>query len=85
MNTAESILVIITSSFLVLFLVVAVVAGVMLIKLLKSIKHVVVKAEEVIDSAEAVADSFKNVGGPLAALKLLKNIVELVNKTKHKK
>ncbi len=85
MNTAESILVIITSSFLVLFLIVAIVATVAVIKLIKRVRIIIDKAEDVIDSAEQVADAVKNVGGPLAIFKLVKNIVELVNKHNKRK
>jgi hypothetical protein len=85
MNTAESILVIITSSFLVLFLLLAIVATVLIIKLVKTIKRVATKAEDLVDSAEAVTDAFRHVNGPMAALKLVKNIVELVHKEQKKR
>jgi len=89
MNTAEQILVIITSAVLILFLLLAIAATIYLIKLVRNIRRVVAKAEDVVDSAEAVAEAFKNVGenvgGPLAAFKLVRNIVELVNKTHKKK
>lgn len=85
MDTAAYILVIINSVFLALFLLLAIVATVAVIKLVKQIRLAVDKAEDVIETAEEVADAFKNVGGPLAALKLVKNIVELVNKHSNKK
>jgi hypothetical protein len=76
-NDAASILVIIISVLLGLMLLVSIIAGVMVVRLLKTVKRVVAKAEEVMDSAEAVADAFKNVKGPLGALKLVKNLAEL--------
>lgn len=83
-QSAESILVIITSAVLIIFLLVAIVAAVYLVKLAKNVRKVVAKAEDVVDSAEAVTEAFRNVGGPLAALKLVRNIVQIVNKA-HKK
>lgn len=83
-DSAESILVIITSAVLVIFLLVAIVATIYIVKVAKNIRHVVGKAEDVVESAEAVTDAFKNVGGPLAAFKLMRNIVHVVNKAQRK-
>jgi hypothetical protein len=80
MDTATQILVIITSSVLVIFLILAIVTAVYIIKLVKNTRRVVAKAEDVLDTAEAAAESLRNVGGPLAALKLVRNIVEIVHK-----
>jgi hypothetical protein len=83
MEQAETILVIITSSLLALLLLIGIVLAVMIIKLVKSIRHIAIKAEGFIDSAEAVTDAFKNVSGPLAMVKMVQNIVSMVND--HKK
>ena len=83
MDTAETILVIITSSLLSLFLLVGIFVMVAVLKLVKSIRTVVAKAEDVVDSAEAVTEAFKSASGPLSLLKLVKNIMSLVDK--HKK
>jgi hypothetical protein len=85
MNTAESILVIITSSFLSIFLLLAIIATIFVIKVVRSVRRVVEKAEDVVDSAEAAAEAFKHTSGPMAALKLVRNIVELVNKEQKKR
>lgn len=77
-SNAASILVIIISSLLGLLLLGLIILVVMLIRLVRTIKHVAAKAEEVVDSAEAVAEAFKNVSGPMSALKLLKNLADLV-------
>ena len=78
-SNAASILVIIISVLLGLMLLVSIIAMVMVVRLLKAVKKVVARAEDVIDSAEAVTDAFKNVKGPLGALKLMKNLAELVS------
>lgn len=85
MNTAESILVIITSSVLALFLLVAIIATIYAIKVVKQVRRVVAKAEEVVDTAEAAAEAVRQANGPLAMFKLVKNIVTLVNKYQKKK
>ena len=59
-------------------------ATIYIIKVVKAIRRVAAKAEDVMDSAEAVADAFRNVDGKLAAFKMLKNIIELVSKQKKK-
>jgi len=84
MDQAESILVIITSSVLILFLLLSIVAAIYVIKMVKQVKRVVAKAEEVIDTAEAAAEAVRHASGPMAALKLIKNIVTLVNKYQKK-
>jgi predicted PurR-regulated permease PerM len=81
-NDAASILVIIVSAVLVLFLIVAIVATILVAKLVNSARGLVHKAEEFVDSAESAAEALKNVGGPLAAFKLIRNIVKMINKVK---
>lgn len=87
MSTSENILVIILSVFLALFLVLAITALVFVVRLLKTLNRITAKAEKVIDSAETVGNVFRNAAGPLAALRLLRNIVETVTEhsKKHKK
>ena len=80
MEQAQSILVIIVSSLLSLFLIFGIIMLVMGIKLVKAVRQIVVKAEHVIDSAEAATDVLKNASGPLAVLKLVRNIMKTVEK-----
>jgi len=84
MENAESILVIITSSVLVIFLLVSIIATVISIRIMKSVKRVVAKAEDVLDTAEEAAEAFKHVGGKLSFLKLIQNIMSMVNDHKKK-
>jgi hypothetical protein len=81
-NDAASVLVIIISVLLGLMLIISIVAGVMVLRLLRVVKRVVAKAEEVVDSAEAVADAFKHVKGPLGTFKLVKNLMEMAQSFK---
>lgn len=83
MDTATQILVIINSSVLIIALILGIVLMVMLIKLVKSIRRIADKAEQVIDNAEVAASTFRKAAGPLTLLKTIANIVDSVNN--HKK
>lgn len=83
MDTTFDVLVIVLSCLLGLFLLAAIVATVLIIKIVGSIKRVVAKGEQVIDSAEAAAEMFKKAAGPFGAFKSLVTIVETV--AKHRK
>jgi hypothetical protein len=54
---------------------------IVVLKLIANVKQIVIKAETAIDSVESAADIFKNVGGKVSILKLVKNIVDM---TQHK-
>ena len=82
MTGAEQVIAIILSAFLAIFLIAGIVLLVLIIKLTKSIKKVVDKAENVIQSAESITDVFHNVSGPLALMKMIANIMKKVNKGK---
>ncbi|MFA5003906.1 MAG: hypothetical protein WC498_01345 [Candidatus Saccharimonadales bacterium] len=84
MNTAFDILVIALSSLLGIFLILSIIVAIMAIKIVRSIRRVVAKGEQVIDSAEVAAEMFKKAAGPLGILHTLTNIVETVTKHKHK-
>lgn len=55
---------------------------VVILKLVSSVKQVVAKAENAIDSVESAADIFKNVGGKVSIFKLVKNIIDLTQRKK---
>lgn len=82
MQDAETILVIILSVTLSIFLGAAIVFTIALIKLVKTLNQVALKATEVIDNVETAAATLRKAAGPLAAGKLLMNIFSLVNKTR---
>lgn len=83
MDTAEKILVIFLSSFLTIFLLLAIILLASLIKLAKKMHAVADKAHEVVDKVENVSEMFKKSAGPLALGKFFVNIAETV--AKHKK
>lgn len=83
MNTWFEILVIVLACLLGVFLILSIVVSVLAIKVVGSIRRIVAKGEQVIDSAEAAAEMFKKAAGPLGVLRTLTNIVETV--VKHKR
>lgn len=80
MNTAENILVIVLAAALALFLLLAVVIAVQIVRLLKTINKITDKAERVIETAENVGEVFKNAAGPLALARVVGNIIDAVHK-----
>lgn len=79
MDTSTHILVIILSIFLALFLLLGIIIAIQVIRLLKAINGIVQKAESIVETAESVGRVFRNASGPLAAARLLANIVEGVS------
>ena len=79
MTTAEQILVVFLSTALALFLVVAIIAGIFAIRLLKTINRVATKAEGLVDSAEAVGDMVKQTVGALSITRMVRGIVNFVH------
>jgi len=84
LHDAESILVIITSAALTLFLIAAIVVLVLLARLLKAVRRVVERAEELVSTASEAAEMLRNASGPLAFFKLLRNVMQAVDKMHHK-
>ncbi len=85
MNTTFDILVIVLSCLLGLFLILSITLAVMAVRIVASIKRIVSRGEQVVDSAEAAAEMFKKAAGPLGVLKTLTNVVETVAKHKDRK
>jgi len=61
---------------LAIFLIVAIVATVYLLKIMKQVKQITARAENVAENLESAANTFQRAASPLAFLKLLSNIVE---------
>lgn len=80
MNNAESILVIIVSVTLTIFLIVAIVTLILIAKLVSSVKRIVEHAEQVVETAGEAAAMLRNASGPLAFFKVVRNIVKNIDK-----
>ena len=85
MNGAEQILLIILSTFLAIFLLLGIVILVMTIKLMKQIRHITEKAENIADRAEAMSEFVGKTAGPVAFGKILLGIIESVREQTNKR
>lgn len=80
MQNAESVLVIIVSATLALFLVTAIVVMVLIAKLVQALRRIVDDAERVVETAGEAAEMLRNASGPLALFKVVRNMVNAVDK-----
>lgn len=85
MENAETILVVILASFLAIFLVIAIIAGIKIIQVVNQLRHIITKAEAIADKAENAAAFFAKASGPAMFGKLIANIVETVSSKSKKK
>ena len=82
MSTTDTVLVIILTSLLSIFFVLCIAVMVLVVKLLTSVRRVVMKAEDVVDSVESAAEVLRDTQGRLAFFKLVRNIVKLVQRSR---
>lgn len=69
------ILVIILSVTLAIFLILAIIATSMVIKLLKSLQQIATKGEQLVDTAEEIGNTIRRNAGATALLKLLLSFI----------
>jgi len=80
MNTAEQLLVIILATALAIFLVLAVIIAIQVIRLMRVLQEIAIKAQGLVDSAEATADMLRHTVGRLSLLRFAHSIIDLVTK-----
>ena len=80
MNTAEQILVVILAAALAVFLVLAIVIAVQVIRLIKVLNGIALKAQDFVDSAEKTADLVKSAVGQLSVMRFAHSIFDMVAK-----
>lgn len=80
MDLATQILVIIVSVLLSLFLIVSITILVLVAKLIKEVKRVVTKVENLAEDASHIGDVLKDASGQFAAIKMIRNIIKLVKR-----
>lgn len=86
LSTSQQILVIILSTALGVFLILAIVIATMVIQLLTKLRRLADKAEHVVQSAENVGEIIKNVITPMSAVRFGHSIFNMVIKhAKHSK
>jgi hypothetical protein len=84
MDNASEVLLIVVSSTLTVFLIVAIVATVYMIKVLNHIKNITEKAEHIADQAEQVTNFIQKTAGSVAIGKLIANIFNTFKSKKEK-
>lgn len=82
MENAESILVIILSVTLTIFLIVGIFLGVVMVQFVRRLNEVADKAQEIIDNVETASEVLKKAAGPLAIGKFMMNIATILKKRK---
>lgn len=80
MDSASQALLIIVSTVLSIFLIVSIIALVYIIKILKQVRRITSRAENVAESVEAAANTFEKAASPVAILKIIGNIVDQASK-----
>lgn len=85
MNTTEQILLIILSAALTVFLIFGIIVLIKLNKVMGHINNITAKAEKIADQAEHFSSFFSKSAGPVAATKIVANIIgSLKSKDKEK-
>ncbi|HVI60694.1 MAG TPA: hypothetical protein VM535_00910 [Candidatus Saccharimonadales bacterium] len=78
MTTTDQVLIIVLCVLLSVFFTLCIAVMIVVLKLLSSIRQVVTKAEEVVDSVESAAEVLKDTTGRLAFFKLVRNIMKMM-------
>ena len=81
---AYHILVIVLSSLLGIFLLVSIIAVVMVVRLIKSLRLIVAKGEQLVDAAEEIGNTFRRNAGAAELVKMLLSFVTGKYKSKRK-
>ena len=84
MTDTETVLVLIQIVHLSIFFTLCIVVMAIVVSLLSSLKRVVSKAEDVIDSVETAAETITAASGKLTIMKLISNIIKLSTKGSNK-
>lgn len=84
MTTTDTVLVIILTALLSLFFILCIAAMVIAIKILSSVKRVVEKTGEVVDSVESAAEVLRDTQGRMAFFKLVRNVIKLAQRRNKK-
>ncbi len=82
MNTTFDILVIVLSSLLGIFLILAIIVIALTLKLISSLRVVVAKGEHLVDSAEEWGDMLKKNAGAVGAIRTVMKLIQTINKYK---
>lgn len=79
-STWFAVLAIILSTFLTVFLALAILLLIKIIQIVKQVKKIIEQAESVADRAEHISAFFEKTATPVAILKLIANVSDTVQK-----
>lgn len=78
MTTTDQVLIIILSVLLSVFFALCIAVMIVVLKLLGSLRQIVDRAEEAVESVESAAEILKNSSGRLAFFKLIRNLIKMI-------
>jgi predicted PurR-regulated permease PerM len=78
MTTTDQVLIIILCVLLSVFFALCIAVMIVVLKLIGSIRQIVDRAEEAVESVESAAEVLKNTSGRLAFFKLMRNIMKMM-------
>lgn len=81
---AFNILVFTLGCLLGIFLILSIVAVILILRLVAALKSIVVKGEQLVDSAEAIGETLKANAGAVGMVRLLMQAIKTANKYKRK-
>ncbi len=85
MDTATLVLVWILGFVLLISLIVYIVAGVMLVKLVKALRQIAEKGEELVETAEGIGETIRDNMGAAGLLHTFAQLVKLASKANKKR
>lgn len=77
MTTTDQVLIIILSVLLSVFFALCIAVMIGVLKLIGSVRQIVDRAEEAVESVESAAEVLKNTSGRLAFFKLIRNLIKM--------
>ncbi len=78
MTTTDQVLIVILCVLLSVFFLLCISVMVVVLKLLGSLRQMVAKAEEAVESVESAAEVLRDTSGRLAFFKLIRNIMKMI-------
>lgn len=85
MTTSEHILVIILSSALALFLLLAIVVAILAIQLVQTLRRIAGRAEHIVQTAESMGDVIRNTAGSWGVVRFIRTMSDIVAQHKANK
>lgn len=85
MSTTFEVLVIALSCLLGIFLILSIIVVILILRLVTALRQIVAKGEQLVDSAEAISETFRRNAGAVSIVRVLMNVIGNKSNTKHRK